>query len=485
MSNLKTATGDRLMEEVAGELGMSECGKNWALAALDPFHDTPIDPFAGYPDNNEAPSVQQVVKSSYSISAGSIGGNFDAHVCWLPWLDLDVGRFFQAQIYNGGQFTPLTVGAPTGSMWAGLMVDVVPSGTNTMAQGTTTPVSLDGATMATYTVNDWRLVAVGFEVINTTSELNAQGLVTAYRCPVPQRSSKATVNAYNYTTTGGGGLLNGSGTAVVVSSPPTNVSAALLLPGSVQWKAKEGAYIVPTLNSTNITSGLDDTCVIINDSVGESTYRGVTSNGAITGVSGLGSIINWYPSGVGLVDFNIAGAYFTGLSNSTTLTVNIIHYFERFPSIDLTSDLNLVVLAKPSCRYDPKALELYSAVIRHMPVGVPQRFNGLGDWFREAVETAKDIISPVLSAIPHPIAMMGSGILNGIAGNINKKYSKEEEKSVIAPGRIYQAQGNQSVMLAPKKSTVAKQLAQLQLVKKKKKKKVATVAVVQMVKKKK
>jgi len=189
---------------------------------------------------------------------------------------------------------------------------------------------------------------------------------------------------------------------------------------------------------------------------------------------------------VGLTDFNIAGAYFSGLSNSTTLTVNIIHYFERFPSIDIPSDVNLVVLAKPSCRYDPKALELYSAVIRHMPVGVPQRFNGLGDWFREAVQTAKDIVSPVLSAIPHPIAMMGAGVLNGIAGNISKKYGKEEkdEKQLsLPPGRVYQAQGTQ--FLAPKKTSVTQQLATLQIKKKKKKPKAGQVVVAQMVKKKK
>jgi len=487
--SLKTAVGDGLMDKIAGELGLSECGKNWATACLDPFHDTPIDPFSGYPDNNEAPSVQQVVKSSYSINAGTVTGNYDAHITWFPYLTGSGGGIlYSPTTYTGGPFE-FMVTPPLLAPFVGLTVDVVASGTNTMVQNTNTPVTLDFAVSQTYCVNDWRLVAVGFEVINTTSALNEQGLVTCYRCPIPQRTSKSGVTAFISQGTGSGSVYFGSGTVIVASAPPTNIAAAMLLPGSVQWKAKEGAYVVPTLNSTNMTSGEDNTCVIINDSAGASTLRGFgLIQSLVTGAPTLNTINFLGPNGVGLTDFNQAGAYFTGLSNSTTLTVNIIHYFERFPSIDIPSDVNLVVLAKPSCRFDPKALELYSAVIRHMPVGVPQRYNGLGDWFREAVQTAKDIVSPVLSAIPHPIAMMGAGVLNGIAGNISKRYGNEqkEEKSVVPAGRMYNAQGNQSLSSSqPKKTTVAQQLATLQIKKKKKKPKAGQVMVAQMVKKKK
>jgi len=405
----------------------------------------------------------------------------------LPFLTGSGGAIlYSNSTYNSGAFV-FQPSTPPVAPFTGLVVDVVPSGTNSMVQNTNTPVTLDFAVSQTYCVNDWRLVAVGFEVINTTSALNEQGLVTCYRCPVPQRSSKSTIATYLYQSGGSGAASIGFGSAVVVSAPPTNLASAMLLPGSVQWKAKEGAYVVPTINSTNMTSGEDFTCVIINDTTPASTMRGMASAGSITtGAPTLNTLTTLAANGVGLTDFNIAGAYFSGLSNSTTLTVNIIHYFERFPSIDIPSDVNLVVLAKPSCRYDPKALELYSAVIRHMPVGVPQRFNGLGDWFREAVQTAKDIVSPVLSAIPHPIAMMGAGVLNGIAGNISKKYGKEEkdEKQLsLPPGRVYQAQGTQ--FLAPKKTSVTQQLATLQIKKKKKKPKAGQVVVAQMVKKKK
>lgn len=486
MSNTNISVGSRLLDKVGKELGMSECGKAWVTAALDPYHDVVIDNYAGYPDNDESPSVQQVVKATYTVNApGSVSGNWDAHICFFPWQG-------QANnIVTGGSINSLNgpfrnnsgyfqVGSGAPDSFQGLMVDAVASGNSTYVQTTTTPTCLDFATTQSYCLNEWRLVAVGIEVINTTAELTAQGLVTSYRSPTPQRSSKSAV-LLNQTIAGTPpNIYLGTIDAIVCDVPPQNVSEALLLPGTVQWKAKEGVYLIPTLNSTNLSVGSDNTCVITNDS-SLAVARGIGSTASYIGTAF--TFTNIYGAGLNITDFNMAGAYFTGLSNTSSLTVNAIKYFERFPTAVSSLDVPLVVLSKPSCRYDPAALALYSAVIREMPVAVPQRYNGLGDWFREAVQTAKDIVSPVLSAIPHPIAMMGAGVLNGIAGNITKKYGNEEEKSIPAPGRVYMAQGNQS-SFSSKNSTksVAKQLAGLKL-KKKKKKKSGELVVVKMPKK--
>jgi len=120
--------------------------------------------------------------------------------------------------------------------------------------------------------------------------------------------------------------------------------------------------------------------------------------------------------------FNHAGAYFTGLSNSTTLQLNATYYVERFPS---QQDSALVVLARNSCHGDHIALDLYSEIIKEMPVGVPQRMNGMGEWFADAVSSATDFIAPVLSAIPIPMAQtVGAGMK--MVGNVAKNYSKSE-----------------------------------------------------------
>jgi len=477
---MNVETGNRLMDKISKELGLSECGKDWVTAAIDPYHDTPLDHIMGYPDINESASVIQIVKSTYEISvpAGAGSGNWDCHVCSFPWL-VKTGTSFVNTAYVPGLFT-VNPSPPAVATFGGLMVDAVAAGNVTFNPLSTTPVSLDSTLNQTYAVNDWRQIAHGFEVINQTAELTIQGLVTCYRSPWPARDTKSTTVFYSSTSSGAGALTSGSLDTIVGGGPPQTTGEAMLLPGTVQWKAKDGAYVVPTLNSHQLPSGSDNTVPLVTwsgaggSNVGPFAYNVLVTPSVILPPTTGFSFQVPYADVTALADFNFGGAYFTGLSNSTTLTINVIRYFERFPTIDFVSDQALVVLGKPSCRNDPQAQELYSAVIRHMPVGVPQRFNGIGDWFREAVQTAKDIVAPVLSAIPHPLAMIGSGILKGIAGNVDKKYNQEEKSVVIPPGRIYNSQGNQSlVQLKPKQTSVAKQMASLGLTAKKRKKAVA------------
>jgi len=96
-------------------------------------------------------------------------------------------------------------------------------------------------------------------------------------------------------------------------------------------------------------------------------------------------------------------------------------------------------------------MELYSEVIRQMPVGVPQKMNGLGEWFSDAVSAASDFISPVLSAIPHPIAQGASAALRGAAG-VTKKIMGSE----VAPGKVYQSNPMSAQKPKPKAKAIAK-----------------------------
>jgi hypothetical protein len=178
--------------------------------------------------------------------------------------------------------------------------------------------------------------------------------------------------------------------------------------------------------------GSDNTAVIVEFSASQRQAIGVELSGVVNIPTGGFAFQTVFAAGMGITDFNIAGAYFSGLSNQTTLQVQLLRYYERFPSATVDADQPLVVLAKPSCRFDPTALEAYSAMLRHIPTGVPARYNGLGDWFREAAETVRDIVSPVLSAIPLPMAQMGAGILNGIGKNLVNKYTPPGAPVAIA-----------------------------------------------------
>jgi len=119
--------------------------------------------------------------------------------------------------------------------------------------------------------------------------------------------------------------------------------------------------------------------------------------------------------------FDQSGAYFTGLSATTTLQVTWIVDVERFPT-EQQSDL--IVIATPSPAYDNVALEAYAHIMQDMPTGVMQKENGLGDWFMSAVGKVRDVVMPLLrgSAQSSPAAAALVGVHDLVtSGHGNKK----------------------------------------------------------------
>jgi len=312
-----------------------------------------------------------------------------------------------------------------------------------------------------YLVGEYRIIGMGFEVINTTAELNLQGLVTCYRQPMNAiDSAKSDLVTTGPVPSGGGTVFTlnaGYFDLVQTNTPPATPGEALLLDGSKQWKAKEGAYVVSTLNSPENPAGMNNTTPVLHLSSldpqistnawvlvepASSLPAGFQGSGFTIGpntftIDNLPTGCNW------MAPFNHSGAYFTGLSNSTTLQVNAIYYVERFPS---QQDSALVVLARESCHADCVALDLYSEITREMPVGVPQRMNGMGEWFADAVSSAVDFVAPVLSAIPLPMAQtIGAGMRT--VGNIAKSLGTKKE----SPGQTYAPTGNNVSASVPKK----------------------------------
>jgi len=461
MTTTSAARSERLLEKIGARIGLTDCGRDWLIGAVDPFHDTPLR-IEGYPDVNEASSVVQTVKLSTNIVVPvGIVGNWDCHIVQFPWLHntrVWPGSWSNPAYPGGGVFN--LVGNPTTGAFGGLMYDAVASTspqTNTFltTDSTSAHVNPLEPRLAPYLVGEYRVIGMGFEVINTTSDLNIQGLVTCYRAPFTDIDSAKSALILSQSSGPPVNTVFGWLDCISTSQVPINPGGALLLEGSKQWKAKEGCYVVSSLNSSEIPTGnaacspvlkLDpaDPSFVTN----VSDYAIIAPAGAtpvpippITPTNTLG-LMAGFPSQT--TKFNYAGAYFEGLSNSTTLTLNTVYIIERFPS---QLDTDLIVLATPSARCDPQALDLYSEIVRSMPVGVPQRMNGLGDWFAEAVSTASDFIAPVLSAIPLPMAQMASKGVS-VAGAIAKKLAPTKPMQQSGPGSTYNAAGNQSVAKA-------------------------------------
>jgi hypothetical protein len=407
---------EKIMASLASRAGISECGRKWLLEALDPFHDTMIDP-VGYPDTTASASVIQVVKQSYQIASPltSTTANWDCSITMLPWLN---SVNFNNNTNNGGASTPgvnrLLQPVNTLSFTAGgIQVVAAASGTNcnitstSNSPGTSTNVSY--TVPAQYLQGNSRVVAMAMEICNTTSDLNRQGLVTCYRVPVPQNDDGTTFCIVNNTTSDAQSYI-GSADGVYLPIPPQNIASAQLFAGTKAWAAELGSYQTAVFNTPDVPAqGLSFTMPILyNTSQTDSVVTAplfTRLNSQITG----GTVGYAVTPNVAWTEFDMSGSYFTGLSGSTTLTVNYVVYLERFPTQD---DLDLIVSAKRSPEYDIKALEAYSIISQSLPVGVPFDENGLGDWFKSAVNAASEYISPVLKMIPHPYAQLGANAIS-------------------------------------------------------------------------
>jgi hypothetical protein len=402
------------LQDLVNKDVISNDGSNWLKEVLDPFHDSQIPP-TGYPDTNVASSVVQVIKKTQNIALGSVlnGGvpaNWDCHIVMWPMPSQSSAFSGNLELQtignNDGVLIAPHVGSSSGFPIGGVTAYEVPAGQNTYFNlGVFDPfqstLELDDA----YLTGNFRIIGMGLEVVNTTSELNVQGLVTVYRQPEPGIDPYSAVIT-NYLGTAAQGV----GVQVdKTPSPPVSQAAAMLLAGSQTWKAKDGGYCVMTQNSIdNPVTTVKSRLQLVTNS---------ESSPSVSMVDGWSTAIQSITVGALTVDaakntyrapFNLGGMYFAGLSPATTLSINAIWIIERFP---VPADLDLVVLARESPSYDGKALELYSHAMSEMPVGVMQGENPLGEWFNSVVGKVAKFAAPALkmgSILYPPLGMLGS-----------------------------------------------------------------------------
>lgn len=452
--------GQALLEKWARDptIQLTEEGKQWLIIAGDPFHDDQVT-CSGFPDVSTGSSLIQVVRQSVNVSATSGGGSvpgaaWDMHVGLVPTMNPVAYTQTAARDFNGFTYDAGSAGSmPFGGLMArasfatGTNVDWFPPGGvgNTVLGG----LSLDAA----YSSGLSRIIGIGFEVINTTAVIARQGSCCVYRQVEPDRQTtvftgcqngEAGSNALKLCTFGG----------VPMRVPPRNVADAMLLAGSRQYAAEKGCYCVGAFHSnqnppqpTSYTSPVwyeaTQEDVMTRDPLSTENRTALripvpknggpvgrtveTAPGATFDVT-LGQILpqKIYP-------FHQFGAIFSGLSPTSTFTINMNVYVEQFPSV---SDKRLIVMAKPSARFDPMALEIYSHMLSVLPVGVPVSENGLGTWFSNLVAEIEPFITPLLTAFNPGLGMISKGV--GIANNSYRasQKPKKPQKSLMitAPG---------------------------------------------------
>jgi len=404
---------------------MTPQGGDWLVNALDSFHDSDIDN-PGMPDGNIAKSIVLKVPQILTISSPVSSGSWDCSIVDFPTITSGpkIG-FVQCQSisvspngpngeiqYNLAAFAPAPVGLSAITTPSGGDLDWTAQASAYLTTPTLTLPS-------TYGQSVYRIIGKGFEVINTTKIVDKSGSVILWTQSVPDMRTAST---YLYNDSGAAHTGNLCG--VLTSAPPKNAAAAELLTNSVLLEASGGCYVNGRMNSVDIPpSTCTPSCYIY--------YKDTPNSNAYVAPQPFQvAAFNYAPS-CNQQYFNLTGAYFTGLSSTTVLTVRYVLTLEVFP----TYGDALLSTARLSPSYDPIALAAYGKFLQKMPVGCPARDNFLGEWFNKIVSQVRkpfDAVGDIASKIPivRNLIKLPKAINSGL-DNISNRVVENIEKGEV------------------------------------------------------
>lgn len=451
--------GYRKFQSAIRDAGLSQAGATWLQKAVDPFCDVDI-PITGYPDQVASKTIVQEIKKSIDVSFTSVAGapgaltSYDLQIDFLPIMS--ALRMYNAA-FEADTGTVKGDAAMTendaGFVWP-LNINVL-SGTkqswpDPVANGSVPLINVNGRTgldmgpqfMAQGPV---RVIAAGFEVINTTPEIYVGGSAITYRQPILGNTTPFSVHFVDIVGDSQPAPVNN---VQLLTIPPASADEIMLLPGSLQWHAKEGAYVVATFEEDNPFVNLMQT----KRTLWTGYMAGVDKNTATTGSVRTLIDSNWfydmlnpaiplYPASyceyavasAGVIPFgptpfvgpalisqmHACGAFFQNVPINSTFTINVHWVIERIPNYN--SDL--ITMAEISAPYDRRALELYVETSLRMPTGCMVKYNPLGEWFNTIMGLVSKVAPMVGGAFgPEGMAIGDAvGVAAGALGRLNKK----------------------------------------------------------------
>lgn len=421
-----TRRGVPMPEEVSvkilKDIGLSQAGVAAVEAAIDPFHDYMIHNHLGWPDQNQANSVLEVLNRQVLIT--SAAASWDCSLVITPFSDIFPISYNNTPAFYGGTGLPVVPSTAITPLLFQQYTDVIDNyggiSIMTAASGTTmlpTPVGggavttlalspftdVADATTTTRPFGAFRIVSCGLEVINVTQEINKQGSVTCWRYPDALESCNCPVIKLNGLADP---IVESSCVAKVMRNPPVSLNEATFIPGAQSWKAADGCYIVGALSGDLEPARLMEGNVIIaNEQLSSQTLLASNPGQYNTSLN----TANHYKTSTAIHESHLqqGGAFFAGLGANNVLQVKMRWYVEVFPNV---GDLNLMPLARPSAAFDPRALEIYSKAIVNLPVGCPVGDNAHGSFW-------KRVISTVATGSKKAVQLAGS---SGIADMLGK-----------------------------------------------------------------
>jgi len=391
------------MHALAKRTGVTPQGEAFLTCCLDPMHDKPIKDIDGWPDLETSPSLVRCIKQTMQISRPSVypaDQTWSCHVVSWPTLHT----------------RPTTRGSMTGGL-VDLSALVTPGpsigGVRTYCSTTSTfnflQAAIPGGAItegpaltldSQFDKGYGRLISSGIEICDTTATLYKQGYLTCYR----QSQSRGPPISYAVIR----GTSTGSITEEFIRCPPTTLDQAMLIPGTTQWEAKDGAYMVSSFTGSENSARPSNLMgfIIYDDlSGGQSPvgYPAIITDPSLSASPPF--LYNGYANKH--ENINMSGMIFTGLSPQATLSLKWVCYYETFPGTNEPSELTL---ASPPCPYDPVALEYLKRVTSELPVAVPFGENPMGEWFWNVVDALSDLAPAIGSMFGPPGAILGAAV---------------------------------------------------------------------------
>lgn len=439
---------------------------DWVKSALDPFHDLQLESLRGYPDVSTEPTVVVKIRQAVTVSAPEglpAGQPWDCHICTSP-IDFsptgqttvrgsNVTPFGPGKLNTGPPSTGVaglveSIGFPRAARMDGLLINSVPSDSLNGRNMTFTPEHCPEGAGSGYQMQQlnldqyldfdetdlgvYRILYSGFEVVNATAQIYKQGAVTVYEYGNSFEMG-ASVPA-KHVTTGGDvrPFIPPSQPTTYFRCPPNTLAEAKIMPGSHSWAAQDGCYNTAKFQSSNPFQAMTRRpwvmCQNNAEAASESGYgpsappNPTYNGGSFISDESLAATNSGNATSPGarvvlagpahFSQMNTTGAYFTGLSEQTTLFVTWRVGIERLPAANKPSFL---ALSQPSASYDPNALVLYNLVANVLPPGCPQGYNDAGKWFRWISEAAQKSI-PTVYPIVRTAAMLATAMGRPVIG---------------------------------------------------------------------
>jgi len=382
--------------------------------ALDGWHDTTISDFAGIPDRHVGrlftfDDVSEVSINKLSSPVPLPAGSWSVRIAANPF---GARTLMVAGTVNGSVSTYDGTSAPT--VHSNVQLDYAQDGID-FIQGGAPGVNETASIMQMspeFLTSKLKLCGCAIEVVNTTPQLTKGGLVTACNVPQPPLSSNFQTQAVVSAGVGVGSELFLP--VRMVSAFPVNL-AAMAKYSPFQAGAEDGVYINARMQFSDVTP----TCMPIAPMI---CSKDLTSSPSPFSIPTLmpqystitvgGATYPYYANALNWFDMDSPCIMFTGLSDTTTLTVRVRWFGQIVPDDDNNIFLRA---AHPAPIYDPNFFEIYSKACGIIPQACSFTKNPSGEWWKMALGAIARAAAPLLMMIPHPLAK-AAGIAAGGAG---------------------------------------------------------------------